>query len=313
MPENRFLLPGEMAWQREPALLTTLLGSCVAVCLIDAQRGSAGMNHFMVPDARTAGGMPPGKVGESAIDGLIQLARMAGSAPADLVAEIHGGGAVVGPLGGGSGLLDVGMRNIACARARLAHHGIRVRAEDVGGGEARRICLDTAAGRIEARRIPRAADPAPAGGAAGRTARVLVVDDSPVVRQLLGKAISASGDLVVDGEAGDPFEARERILERAPDVLCLDLIMPNLDGLSFLRRIMQFKPIPTVVVSTIAKAGSAMREKVMAAGAHAAIDKEDLGLYQGGDACQRLLIPALRAAARSRPAIPGAPAGPGVG
>ncbi|MFM2092736.1 MAG: hypothetical protein RLZZ127_3225 [Planctomycetota bacterium] len=312
MPENRFLLPGEMAWQREPAQLTTLLGSCVAVCLVDAQRGSAGMNHFMVPDARTANAMPPGKVGESAIDGLIQLARMAGSASADLVAEIHGGGAVVGPLGGG-GLLDVGMRNIACARNRLAHHGIRVRTEDVGGGEARRICLDTATGRVDARRIPRTLDPPQTGPAARRTTRVLVVDDSPVVRQLLGKAIAASGDLVVDGEAGDPFEARERILERAPDVLCLDLIMPNLDGLSFLRRIMQFKPIPTVVVSTIAKAGSAMRDKVMAAGAHAAIDKEDLGLYQGADGCQRLLLPALRAAARTRPGVPGATGAPGVG
>ncbi len=312
MSENRFLLPGEMAWLREPSQITTLLGSCIAVCLVDPVRGAGGMNHFMVPDLRTAGGMPPGKVGESAIDGLIQLARMAGSAPGDLVAEVHGGGAVVGPLGGGTGQLDIGQRNIACARARLAHHGIRVRHEDVGGSEARRIALETATGRVEARRIPRPADPAAGGTTARRAARVLVVDDSPVVRQLLVKAISASGDLAVDGEAGDPFEARERILERAPDVLCLDLIMPNLDGLSFLRRIMQFKPIPTVVVSTIAKAGSAMRDKVMAAGAHAAIDKEDLGLYQGGDGCQRLLLPALRAAARSRPTPPGAPAGNGV-
>jgi chemotaxis protein CheD len=312
MPENRFLLPGEMAWHRDPAAITTLLGSCVAVCLVDVVRGGGGMNHFMVPDARTAGGMPPGKIGESAIDGLVQLARMAGAGPGDLVAEIHGGGAVVGPLGGGSGTLDVGQRNIACARARLAHHGIRVRHEDVGGGEARRIVLDTATGRVEARRIPRPAEPPTAGKAERRATRVLVVDDSPVVRQLLVKAIAASGDLGVDGEAGDPFEARERILERAPDVLCLDLIMPNLDGLSFLRRIMQFKPIPTVVVSTIAKAGSPMRDKVMAAGAHAAIDKEDLGLYQGGDGCQRLLLPALRAAAR-RAGPPTLAAPPGAG
>ncbi|MFM2090819.1 MAG: hypothetical protein RLZZ127_1308 [Planctomycetota bacterium] len=310
MAESRFLLPGEMTWHREPAQVTTLLGSCIAVCLIDPVRHEAGMNHFMVPDARTATGLPPGKVGDSAIDGLVQLARMSGCQPAGLVAELHGGGAVIGPLGGGSGALDVGQRNIETARARLAHHGIRIRSQDVGGGEARRIVLDTAAGRVESRRIARPAEPA---GGPRQAVKVLVVDDSPVVRQLLRKAIDAAGDLTVDGEAGDPFEARERILERAPDVLCLDLIMPNLDGLSFLRRIMQFKPIPTVVVSTIAKAGSAMHQKVMAAGAHATIDKEDLGLYQGGDGCQRLLLPALRAAARSAAGRPGGAGGSGVG
>lgn len=308
MADAHFLLPGEMGWYRQPTQVTTLLGSCIAVCLIDPVRKAAGINHYMVPDGRSSSGLPPGKVGDSAIAGLIQLARMAGAQPAELVAEIHGGGAVVGPMGSSS--LEIGARNIEVARATLAAAGVRIRHQDVGGSEARRIVLDTAAGSVQARRIPRQPDAPPRGGVA--PVRVLVIDDSPVVRQLLVKAIAATSDLAVAGEANDPFEARERILASEPDVLCLDLIMPNLDGLSFLRRIMQFRPIPTVVVSTIAKAGSAMHDKVMAAGAYAAIDKEVLGLYQGGDGATNILIPALRAAARSTPKRIGAAPGVGV-
>ena len=128
---------------------------------------------------------------------------------------------------------------------------------------------------------------------------MLVVDDSPTVRRILIKAINASDDLEVIGEAENPFEARERILEQDPDVLCLDIIMPKLDGLSFLKRIMQFKPIPTVIVSTIAKQGSEMRANVEAAGAVGVIDKEELKIYQGLDVVQRELLPLLRKAART--------------
>ena len=80
----------------------------------------------------------------------------------------------------------------------------------------------------------------------------------------------------VCGEAENPYEAREQVLQLDPDVLCLDIIMPRMDGLTFLRKIMQYKPIPTVIVSTIAKQGSAMRRKVLDAGAVDVVDKEEL-------------------------------------
>ena len=77
----------------------------------------------------------------------------------------------------------------------------------------------------------------------GRKIRVLVIDDSQVVRRLLRSGIDASPDMEVCGEAENPYEAREKVLQLDPDVLCLDIIMPRMDGLTFLRKIMQYKPI----------------------------------------------------------------------
>ena len=299
---THFLLPGEMAWQREPTAITTILGSCVAVCLHDRTRGHGGMNHYMIGDNLAAAGMTPGKIGDSAIAGLIRLAEMAGSARRDLSASIHGGGAVIGHLGG---IGNVGERNIQVARERLAAAGIPIRHSEVGGTQGRRIILRTDSGEVETHLVPSAA-PLPATAAApaavsGRGRRVLVIDDSATVRGLLRQAIDGQDGFQVVGEACDPFQAREAILQLDPDVLCLDIIMPNMDGLTFLKRIMQYRPIPTVIVSTIAKAGSAIYKNAMDAGAVAAIDKDALALYQGIDQARRALLAVLRqAAARVR-------------
>jgi two-component system, chemotaxis family, protein-glutamate methylesterase/glutaminase len=126
-----------------------------------------------------------------------------------------------------------------------------------------------------------------------------VIDDSPTVRRILSAIIARSGDLEVCAEAADPFEARDALLAHDPDALCLDIIMPKLDGLSFLRRLMQYKPIPTVVVSTIAKAGTQMEKNLQEAGAVAVIDKDALEIYKGYDVAERALLPALRKAVTS--------------
>jgi two-component system chemotaxis response regulator CheB len=89
------------------------------------------------------------------------------------------------------------------------------------------------------------------------------------------------------------------ILDLDPDVLCLDIIMPRMDGLSFLKKIMRYKPVPTIIVSTIAKKGSEMRIKVLEAGAVDVVDKEDLDLYQRKEAVAETLLPLLRKAALS--------------
>lgn len=302
MPDQVFLLPGEMDFRREPTQLATLLGSCVAVCLHDRTRGWGGMNHFMIPDRISGPALGAGKCGDSACAALLRLAEMAGCRRSDLAAQLYGGGAVVGHLAsvGQAGLGNIGDRNIAAARTFLAKAGIPILRHDTGGTQGRRIRLDTATGQVQTSLIASSEDrsgrEARLKELAQRKARVLIVDDSATIRRILRSLIDGSGDLEVADEAGDPFEARERILAQAPDAISLDLIMPNLDGLSFLRRLMQFKPIPTVVVSTIAQQGSAMRQKVLDAGAVTVIDKEELRLYQGPAAAARLYLPALRSA-----------------
>ena len=103
--------------------------------------------------------------------------------------------------------------------------------------------------------------------------KVLIVDDSAVVRKLLSDALAADDDIQVVGAAADPFVARDLILKHEPDVLTLDIEMPRMDGLSFLRRIMTHRPMPVIIVSSITQRGSAASVEALQAGAIDVISK----------------------------------------
>ena len=85
----------------------------------------------------------------------------------------------------------------------------------------------------------------------GSKIRVLVVDDSAIVRKILTEAISAENDLEVVGTAPDPYIARDKILSLKPDVLTLDIEMPRMDGLTFLKKLMYHHPLPVIIVSSL--------------------------------------------------------------
>jgi len=89
-----------------------------------------------------------------------------------------------------------------------------------------------------------------------RKIRVLVVDDSAVVRKLVTDALSADPEIEVIGTAGDPYAARDKLKELQPDVLTLDIEMPKMDGLTFLQLLMDKKPMPVVVMSSLTQRGS---------------------------------------------------------
>jgi two-component system chemotaxis response regulator CheB len=97
--------------------------------------------------------------------------------------------------------------------------------------------------------------------------KVLVVDDSSVVRGILQAAISADPDLQVVGMAPDPYVARDLIVERKPDVVTLDVEMPRMDGITFLKRLMHYMPVPTIVVSSLTPRGSGLAIEALSAGA----------------------------------------------
>lgn len=108
-----------------------------------------------------------------------------------------------------------------------------------------------------------------------RRIRVLVVDDSALVRKAIGEALARDPELEVVGTAPDPYVAREKIARLDPDVLTLDLEMPRMDGLTFLRILMQHHPLPVVVVSSLAQAGSQAALEAIEAGAVDVIAKPD--------------------------------------
>ena len=102
---------------------------------------------------------------------------------------------------------------------------------------------------------------------AAKPIKVLIVDDSAIVRKLLADALKGEPDIEVVGGAGDPFVARDMILRLEPDVLTLDIEMPRMDGLSFLRRLMTYRPMPVIIISSLTQSGSAATIDALRAGA----------------------------------------------
>ena len=102
---------------------------------------------------------------------------------------------------------------------------------------------------------------------ASRRIRVLIVDDSALVRKALTDGLSSDPEIEVVGTAIDPYVARDKILQLNPDILTLDIEMPRMDGLSFLKLIMQHRPMPVIIISSLTAGGSSKALEALQAGA----------------------------------------------
>jgi two-component system chemotaxis response regulator CheB len=128
--------------------------------------------------------------------------------------------------------------------------------------------------------------------------RVLIVDDSAIVRKILTEALSGQPDLEVVGTAPDPYIARDKILALQPDVLTLDIEMPRMDGLTFLKKLMHFHPMPVIVISSLAQASCQTAMQALNLGAVEVLAKPG-GPYSVGE-LRLELASKIRAAAASR-------------
>jgi two-component system chemotaxis response regulator CheB len=128
--------------------------------------------------------------------------------------------------------------------------------------------------------------------------RVLVIDDSAIVRKILADALSKEADIEVVGTAIDPLVAADKIAALRPDVLTLDLEMPRMDGISFLRKLMSSTPMPVIVISSLAKNNCRSALDAMEAGAVEVIPKPS-GPYSVGDLAFQL-AQKVRSAAHAR-------------
>ena len=117
--------------------------------------------------------------------------------------------------------------------------------------------------------------------------KVLIVDDSAIVRKILSQELGHQDGIEVVGTAPDPFIARDKILRLEPDVLVLDVEMPKMDGITFLKKIMAHRPMPVIIFSSLTPKGSKTAIEALAAGAVEVIGKPGQS-YTVGDACAAL-------------------------
>jgi two-component system chemotaxis response regulator CheB len=128
----------------------------------------------------------------------------------------------------------------------------------------------------------------------------LIVDDSAVVRQTLREVLESDPEIEVIATAGDPFVAADRIAEQVPDVITLDIEMPRMDGLTFLRKLMSQHPIPVVICSSLAEEGTQSTFKALEYGAVDIVTKPRLGTKQFLEDSRIILCNAVKAAAQAR-------------
>ena len=130
--------------------------------------------------------------------------------------------------------------------------------------------------------------------------RVVVVDDSALVRSLLTEIINREKDMECVGAANDPLIAREMIRELNPDVITLDIEMPKMDGIEFLGRLMRLRPMPVVMISTLTERGAEVTMRALELGAVDFVAKPRLGLTDGIAELAGQIVEKIRIAATAR-------------
>ncbi len=130
--------------------------------------------------------------------------------------------------------------------------------------------------------------------------KVLIVDDSALVRQVLTEILSSAPDIEVVGAAADPYAAREKIKQLNPDVITLDVEMPKMDGITFLTNIMRLRPMPVVMISSLTEQGAEITLQALEIGAVDYVEKPKLDVAHGMQEYADLIIEKVKTAAKAR-------------
>ena len=252
--KNVYLFPGQMQVANEPTVLSTILGSCVAVALFDIKRKTGGLNHFLLPFS-PEGSSGSLRYGDFSMKKMLQTLLQGGSVQTDIRAKIYGGNSVLE----GVTAIDIGTKNLNFARKWLAEMHIPIVEEKVQGKQGCRIAFKSDDFSVQWSHIRDDEKSHIAGMGINlgdgsnnnlnlkvtKKIRVLLVDDSATVRNVFQKVLTTSGQIEIVGMAADPFQARELLVSTKPDVMLLDIEMPRMTGVDFLAKVMQHAvPLP---------------------------------------------------------------------
>jgi len=130
--------------------------------------------------------------------------------------------------------------------------------------------------------------------------KVLIVDDSATARAVLSDILSSDPSITVVGTAADAYIARDKIVELKPDVICLDVEMPRMDGITFLKKLMHYMPVPVVMVSSLTQSGAKTTLDALDAGAVDFVAKPHSNIYDVKDEMRKELLEKVKSAAKAK-------------
>lgn len=265
---------GEIIVSPQPIVISTVLGSCVSVALYCEKTCAGGMIHYAHPESLSLDTHPEDyRYGNLALPALIQqLIDLSGLDCTHFVAKLVGG---AGEIDGISKTFDIGSANVEIAKKILSDKKIPIIGEDCGGRNGRKVLFHTTNCRLQVAMVAsRQAEAAqttqgpvneklpeiskipftmeskvPAKKFAKR--KVLIVDDSKVIRDLLKRILQEDSDLEIIGFAADAIEAAEIVKKNPPDVITLDIHMPKMTGVEWLEKLLPAQPIPVVMISSL--------------------------------------------------------------
>lgn len=130
--------------------------------------------------------------------------------------------------------------------------------------------------------------------------RVLIVDDSATARAVIREVLESDREIEVVGVAQDAYIARDKIVELRPDVICLDVEMPRMDGITFLKKLMTYMPTPVVMISSLTQKGASTTLEAFEAGAVDFVPKPHSNIYDGIDEIREEIVSKVKAAAKAK-------------
>ncbi len=273
---------GELMFcHEEPAILNTVVGVCIAVCLWDRKTKRGGLCHYRLPIANDKMGQDDKsyEFGKHAIITLLKMFKRHGSSVDNLQAKILGGGDL--HYGEFMHQQQIGKKNIDVALQVLAQFGIAVKGKSVGTTNGRRLRFNTETGEVDFQPVNCAdfseqrLDQSQANNGS-RKIRVLIIDPSEKMRKRLQQSIEQDSEFVIVAQVANTDNAKSAIEMLMPDVITFDVNMKNTNGPAFISHYMKQLLIPTVIITTIQQQTSDKIFNALKLGAFDYIDKSNL-------------------------------------
>jgi two-component system chemotaxis response regulator CheB len=260
--KNLYLFPGKIILSLEPAHITTILGSCVAVAIYDPATKMGGLIHYLL-DQPGGGDTPSPRYGNYALPALLKMMSDHGANMKRLQAKVYGGASVLGNMNIGK---DIGTTNADMAWKILEQYKIPVLEQNTGGTRGRRIVFDTSNFHVkhdfmrETTRVHSAEEiPTVVSADFKVSGNIGIIDPSSALANYFAKMFKKNGFDVI-GAASDETEAYSLVYWGKPKILVLGNQEPESEGIKILHQLKKYGKLPTVVLYSFGGQGQSVRE-----------------------------------------------------